>query len=156
MQVLAEYGAFSSDPEVDARSVFLVGYDGSGDWIAREYYALYPRNPPIGAVLLSSPARVLHLNRLTVPFLAVHGHQDPRFSQDPEFWTRLQEGVHHHQARYGDATRSLSFPIYGKELGAEGIGSDVVEEVISWMRKVLKEPSRPQEDLTSGNLRKTG
>ena len=133
----------------------LIGLGEGADLIAKHYYDFYALKPPLAVILMSPSVQPLHLNNLTCPYLVLHGEHDPVFESVP--YSRFEQGVLHHQYRYGDLTRLHWFPFLNRQMrnvnrtSPEGreeetdLELQVISEIMGWIGNVLEAPRRKQE-----------
>ena len=148
-EVLAHYSAACREERVDSRKGVLIGIEEGADCLARDYYEVYAVNPPMAEILLSPRVHPIDFNNVTCPYLLLFGQEDPQFKVVP--YEQVKASIHHHQSRYGDLTTHFCFPQLRRDLGRVYLSEEVVDEIQAWLKRVLKNPSRPQEAAARGS-----
>ena len=126
------YQAAIEHPRISQGDVTFIGFGDGANLLAKNYYDLFNVHPFRAAVLVSSSVQPIHLNNFTCPYFLVHGMNDPLFTTLP--YSKLQEAVHHHQARYGDPTTQVALPETGREVAEKDhFHSDAIEQIVDWV-----------------------
>ena len=135
----------AQSPQARRLRWILIGLGAGADTVAREYYRFFSVKSPEAMVLLEPRARTIHLNLITCPYLIAH--EDRAWFADPVLRGRTLEAVHHHQARYGDATehRVVESSEEAGVLESERLDPRVEDAIVDWLEKDLRLGRRSQE-----------
>jgi pimeloyl-ACP methyl ester carboxylesterase len=104
--LLEQYREFTEHPE--HQWVSLLGRGGAADLFVEDYYSFLSLRPPHTLILLSPSVTAFHLNKLSCPYLIIHGECDPLLRTVPH--SAFDRAIYHHQMRYGDPTTDYIAP----------------------------------------------
>jgi len=132
--LIEQYREFAADPAHEW--ICLLGRGESADLFARDYYSFLNIRPPHTLVLLSPSVTAFHLNKLSCPYLIIHGERDPLLRTLPH--SAFDQAVYHHQMRYGDPTTDFVAPsddrylTVQRESGRE-LDPLVIQQIVEWL-----------------------
>jgi pimeloyl-ACP methyl ester carboxylesterase len=132
--LLEQYYEFAASPEHEW--ICLLGRGESADLLVRDYYSFLSIRPPHTLILLSPSVTAFHLNKLSCPYLIIHGERDPLLRTLPH--SAFDQAVYHHQMRYGDPTTDFVAPsddrylTVQREIGRE-LDPLVIRQIVEWL-----------------------
>jgi pimeloyl-ACP methyl ester carboxylesterase len=132
--LIEQYREFAANPEHEW--ICLLGRGESADLFARNYYSFLNIRPPHTLILLSPSVTAFHLNKLSCPYLIIHGERDPLLRTLPH--SAFDRAVYHHQMRYGDPTTDFVAPsddrylTVQRESGRE-LDPLVIQQIVEWL-----------------------
>jgi pimeloyl-ACP methyl ester carboxylesterase len=132
--LIEQYREFAANPEHEW--ICLFGRGESADLFARNYYSFLNIRPPHTLILLSPSVTAFHLNKLSCPYLIIHGERDPLLRTLPH--SAFDQAVYHHQMRYGDPTTDFVAPsddrylTVQRESGRE-LDPLVIQQIVEWL-----------------------
>jgi pimeloyl-ACP methyl ester carboxylesterase len=132
--LIEQYREFAANPEHEW--ICLLGRGESADLFARNYYSFLNIRPPHTLILLSPSVTAFHLNKLSCPYLIIHGERDPLLRTLPH--SAFDQAVYHHQMRYGDPTTDFVAPsddrylTVQRESGRE-LDPLVIQQIVEWL-----------------------
>lgn len=143
-QALLEYDECVARSQVPHARVAVAGIGGTADMLAAHFNDFNRIVSPCGAILLGTRVGTEELNRLTCPYLVLHGSEDPVVAS--EKYASIEAGIHHHQQRYGDTTTQVVLNGLGVDLGNGKLDSEVLVNVYEWLKKAIREDLRHHQE----------
>jgi pimeloyl-ACP methyl ester carboxylesterase len=132
--LIEQYREFAANSE--HQWICLLGRGEAADLFARDYYSFLNIRPPHTLILLSPSVTAFHLNKLSCPYLIIHGERDPLLRTLPH--SAFDQAVYHHQMRYGDPTTDFVAPsddrylTVQRETGRE-LDPLVIRQIVEWL-----------------------
>lgn len=143
-QALLEYEECVARSQVPRARVAVAGIGDTADMLSARFNDFNRIVSPRGAVLLGTRVGAEELNRLTCPYLVLHGSEDPVVAS--EKYASIEAGIHHHQQRYGDTTTQMVLNGLGVDLGTGRLDAEVLVNVCEWLMKAMREDLKHHQE----------